>query len=165
MNDTPMNKGHASDEAQSAEYENRPVTHGNPALQRAGERIRVVTLVLGALVILGIGVWMMVASSDLRVLTGLWAMASVAAMAFFSVGIVKRVFNAAQASLPAWLGIGYLGRILIVAFSLIGGRLAGAEVRIIGIALIVMILLSTLAEVWMLSRARILNVVPLDTSH
>lgn len=164
MTDTPANEAQSPSITVASEQQGRPVTQGNPALARAGEKIRLVTLALGALVMIGVGAWMAATTSDLRVLTGLWAMGAVAAMALFSVLIVKRVFSAAQASLPGWLGLGYLGRILIVAFSLIGGRFAGAEVRIIGVALIVLILLSTLAEVWLLSRARILNVVPLDTS-
>lgn len=167
MSETPMNAGAASAGSAAVQADGAaqlPVTHGNPALERAGKRIRWVTFLLGLAVAVGVLVWMLTSEASARYLTAVWAVGAVAAMTLFSMFILRRVFQSAQASLPGWLGLGYLGRILIVAFALIGGRFAGAEARIIGAALIATILLSTLAEVWLLSRARILNVVPLATS-
>lgn len=168
MSETPASlDALSSDTAMSSTLgvsEQLPVTHGNPGLERAGKRIRLVTLLLGVAVVMGVVVWMFTSEASARYLTGGWAVGAVVAMTVFSVFVLRRVFQSPQASLPGWLGLGYLGRILIVAVALIGGRFAGAEVRVIGVALIVTILLSTLAEVWLLSRARILNVVPLATS-
>lgn len=140
------------------------VTRTNPALARAGTHIRIATIALGIAVVLVLLAWMMISEGAAKYLTGVWSMAAVVSMTTFSVLIVVKIFSAPQASLPGWLALGYLGRILIVACALIGGRFVGAEVRVIGVALVATILFSTLAEVWLLSRARILNVVPLDTS-
>lgn len=163
MSDTSMTPDALPNVSKTAQ-DQPPVTQGNPALQRAGERIRLAFLLLGGFVAVGVLVWMFTSAGATRYLTGIWSLGAVGAMTLFSVLILRRVFNSPQASLPGWLGLGYLGRIGIVALSIIGGRFAGAEVRVIAVALVVTILLLTLAEVWLLSRARILNVVPLDTS-
>lgn len=164
MSDNGAGSERAVNAQQLSDSTQLPVTHRHPGLQRAGERIRLATILLGGGVGVGTVVWMLTSTATTRHLTGAWALGAVIAMTLFSVGILRRLFHSSQASLPGWLGVGYLGRILIVAASVIGGRFAGAEVRVIGLALIVTILLSTTAEVWLLSRARILNVVPLTTS-
>ena len=62
--------------------------------------------------------------------------------------------------LVAWVAVGYLGKIALLAVGLLGGRALGCDTRVIGISLIVAILVGMFAEATVLAQARILAVEP-----
>lgn len=70
-----------------------------------------------------------------------------------------RMIRGGLQGLPAWAALGYLSRVLIVGVALIGGRIAGLEVRVVGLAVLATIALMTVGEVTAFSRAR---VTPVD---
>ena len=75
--------------------------------------------------------------------------------------VLARMVRSGMGLMAAWMGGGYLARISLLALALLGGRVIGLDIRVIGVSLIVAVLVSLFAEVTVLTRARILAVEPM----
>lgn len=75
---------------------------------------------------------------------------------------IDRAAHASMDSMMAWVGAAFLFRVLVVAGAVVVASYVGVYMRWVALSIVLALVAHTLAELWVLSRARVANVVPLS---
>ena len=132
----------------------------DPDLGEAARSLRRLLLAATALVVAGQTAWTLLAGAERA-----WASLAVAALSTTALltsvwVVVGLMVRSGPGLMTAWLGGGYMLRIALLVATVLGARAAALDARLIGVGLLVAILVATLGEVVVFSRARVLTPRP-----
>ena len=133
-------------------------------LREASTRLRRILTVATVVLVVGEVLWCLIGGSHGAVVqplaTLLAAAGSTTVLLAATWWFLDRMVRSGMGVLVAWIVCGYLAKVAVLAAVLLGGRPLGLDSRVIGVSLIAVILVGMLAEVTVLSQARILAVEP-----
>lgn len=134
-------------------------------LREASGRLRRILTVAAVVLMVGEVLWCLIGGSRGAVVralgTLLAAAGSTTVLLIATWWFLDRMVRSDMGALIAWMAGGYLGKAAILAVVLLGGRVLGLDIRVIGVSLIVAILVGMFSEATVLSQARILAVEPM----
>ena len=133
-------------------------------LREASTRLRRILSVAAVVLVAGEVLWCLIGGARGAVAhplgTLLAAAGSTTVLLAATWWFLDRMVRSGMGVLVAWIVCGYLAKVAVLAAVLLGGRPLGLDSRVIGVSLIAVILVGMLAEVTVLSQARILAVEP-----
>ena len=134
------------------------------ALREAAARLRRILMVAAVVLVAGEVLWCLIGGSHGAVTQPLGtlpaAVGTTTLLLAASWWFLDRMVHSDTGSLVSWVASGYLGKIVLLAVGLLGGRALGCDTRVIGVSFIVAILVGMFAEATVLAQARILAVEP-----
>jgi len=134
-------------------------------LHEASTRLRRILTVATVVLVVGEVLWCLIGGSRGSVARPLWTLLAAAGSTTVLLAatwwFLDRMVRSGMGVLVAWIVCGYLAKVAVLAAVLLGGRPLGLDSRVIGVSLIAVILVGMLAEVTVLSQARILAVEPM----
>ena len=133
-------------------------------LRQASARLRRILAVAAVVLVVGEALWCLAGGARGAVAqplgTLLIAVVTTTLLLTATWWFLDRMVRSDTGGLVAWVAGGYLGKIVLLAVGLLGGRALGCDTRVIGVSLIVAILVGMFAEATVLAQARILAVEP-----
>ena len=134
------------------------------ALREAAARLRRILIVAAVVLVVGEALWCLIGGSRGAVVRPLGTLMCAAGSTMVLLAatwwFLDRMVRSDMRVLVAWMVGGYLAKVAVLATALVGGRSLGLDIRVIGVSVIAVILVSMFAEVTVLSQVRILAVEP-----